>query len=865
MNIKIPHINYKTVSLFVFSIIIGGLLWSDSVSAQWALVTAGSSTESLSDAAFNILWTILNALYIITLPVLILAWKAMDNSMIYGEFMNLDKPLYMLWNMSRTFANFAIGWVLLWKVFNYIFSKDTEWPVFIKNLIIKSIAIVLGINFSRFALGALLDLSTIGTYSLWAMPLGAIKEVNGDKDMPILSIVSYFNFQSNNAVSTAGTLKVIDPYIYYKRGAINIPECEDFHHGIILWPKYYPTITNKTDVSFTGWNIGTNPRQYCVINTQTLADITDLETWKDTHMKEPFYTWWRENNSERNRIMKNIVQSLEQSTSCTEDIEVSWTSGTTGTILGSNIMELKDNLKFWERGRSDYTFCKETTTPLVISKNAYNETGRKYDFINGWQAPYGTQPAQTFNNLFNQSKGMVWPFVTLYMTLLNFSNLSHTSTQDASINNTIGGLLDFTLKAIISIAVFVPLIALAAILIIRVILLWGIIAFIPLWIVYKWLEGELPKWLKWGGDIKTPAILWWASFDAKWIIWLIFAPIVPVFVLSISIIILQTFQIELSKSMDSENQTRAFFGISSSVDQTDPSITCTDFWGLQQMCYKSDPDTNVWSSFANLIPRLFLNIFWIGLMWMLMKIAISSTGMASKVGETVMGYGKEALGAIPIPGLGGAWSPIRVGTLGRMGDIIERSADAKLRQVNQESDNVVNSYFNPSSKQPNEEPQKNMFTISNTEAVKTKMKEKGIVALNDSKITNRLNSFSEVLEKEDKQAYSQFWSLTTIADKSQALLNYINSDLDPDNKLRVDRNLLIKSILEPKLYTIRTTTESTRLQELKSELKSFIENDEKLWNGTSIIKLFETEPVYKNILDEVFWTNNNSPNNASNP
>jgi hypothetical protein len=33
----------------------------------------------------------------------------MDNSMIYGEFINLDKPLYMLRNLSRTFANFAIG------------------------------------------------------------------------------------------------------------------------------------------------------------------------------------------------------------------------------------------------------------------------------------------------------------------------------------------------------------------------------------------------------------------------------------------------------------------------------------------------------------------------------------------------------------------------------------------------------------------------------------------------------------------------------------------------------------------------------------------------------------------------------------
>ena len=45
----------------------------------------------------------------LALPILIIAGKAIDNSMVYGTFMNLDKPLYMLWNMSRTFANFAVG------------------------------------------------------------------------------------------------------------------------------------------------------------------------------------------------------------------------------------------------------------------------------------------------------------------------------------------------------------------------------------------------------------------------------------------------------------------------------------------------------------------------------------------------------------------------------------------------------------------------------------------------------------------------------------------------------------------------------------------------------------------------------------
>jgi hypothetical protein len=42
------------------------------------------------------------------IPFATIAGKMMTNSMIYGEFLNLDKTLYMLRNISRTFSNFAV-------------------------------------------------------------------------------------------------------------------------------------------------------------------------------------------------------------------------------------------------------------------------------------------------------------------------------------------------------------------------------------------------------------------------------------------------------------------------------------------------------------------------------------------------------------------------------------------------------------------------------------------------------------------------------------------------------------------------------------------------------------------------------------
>ncbi len=91
-------------------------------------------------------------------------------------------------------------------------------------------------------MGALLDLSTIATYGLGAMPLGAIKEVQKDKDMPILAIMSFFDYQSTTSTSLAGVTNVVKPHMYYKRGNISIPQCAKLKNGIVVGPEYYPTI-----------------------------------------------------------------------------------------------------------------------------------------------------------------------------------------------------------------------------------------------------------------------------------------------------------------------------------------------------------------------------------------------------------------------------------------------------------------------------------------------------------------------------------------------------------------------------------------------------------------------------------------------
>lgn len=842
------------------------LFFSDSVFAQGAgtIATEGSKTDSIADALFNGMWSLLNILYMITLPVLIIAGKAMDNSMVYGEFMNLDKPLYMLWNMSRTLANFAIGWVLLWKIFNYIFSKETGTPAILKDIIIRWTLIVLWINFSWFGLWVLIDLSTVATYTLGAMPLWAIKEINKDKDMPILSIMSFFDYQSTNSKAQAGIQKNIPPYIYYKRWNINIPPCAKNYHGFIIWPEYYPTLPNKTDVSFTGRKKDDTSKQYCALTPQTLADITNLEKRKTENLSAiaPI-----ENNKERNWKMKDVINSLMNSTSCNTNITLTGTAGGIHIIAANNIQQLwlSWTLQFGDGQKTSYTFCSTTANSndkLTITHNAYNNNNRTKVFLKGGEEPYSTEESQTLNNLVNQSQGMVGPFVTLYMTLLDFSNLSTINQDNLSLQNSIGGFTEFLLKSAISVAVFIPLVALAATLIIRVVLLRAIIAFVPLGIVFWWLGKDIP-W-GWGWSIKLPGALWWASIDSKnagsSIIWLIFAPVLPVFAISISLIILQTLQLEMWKAISTENKGRQFFWIQSVVSTTDPNISCIDFWGMQETCYKTDPNTDSWSWFANLIPWLFVNIFGIWLMWMMVKVSLSSSSITASIGESIMEKWAKALWSIPIiPWLGWKW--ISASTIGKIPKFIDEGIEDKFREWDNKDMELLQ-WALWKTKDSSE------WTESWSKAmIITKPKETKEAFINEIKNNNDyIKAFSTSLEKSGDTKARQIFTSLSNADQSQETLKFIDT-LDTTQKpTNLNTDNLIKQILEPQLKAIYDEKDENTKKNLLDNLKTQIENtDNKLWWADKAKSLFSTNPTYSDILNKLFSTNRNSTTGQQNP
>ena len=67
---------------------------------------------------------LLNMFSWLRLPLATLAGKLMGNGFIYGEFFNLDKILYSLWGMSRTFANYLVGILILYTLSEKLLTEE---------------------------------------------------------------------------------------------------------------------------------------------------------------------------------------------------------------------------------------------------------------------------------------------------------------------------------------------------------------------------------------------------------------------------------------------------------------------------------------------------------------------------------------------------------------------------------------------------------------------------------------------------------------------------------------------------------------------------------------------------------------------
>lgn len=143
-------------------------------------------------------------LYLIFWPLLAIAAAAMDNSLVYGGAFHLTNVLFQFWQIVRTFANYTIGLYFVGSILAAFFWNKLEnvFSGLIKNVAIAAILV----NFSRWMMAALIDLSTLMTFSLWALPLHAL----GDDQVFKENV--YYMKTFNNLNLNASTAKNADKF-----------------------------------------------------------------------------------------------------------------------------------------------------------------------------------------------------------------------------------------------------------------------------------------------------------------------------------------------------------------------------------------------------------------------------------------------------------------------------------------------------------------------------------------------------------------------------------------------------------------------------------------------------------------------------
>lgn len=259
--------------------------------------------------------------------------------------------------------------------------------------------------------------------------------------------------------------------------------------------------------------------------------------------------------------------------------------------------------------------------------------------LNSWTAAYATgtlffngSETVTISSIIQKSKWFVGPLVTIYSSLLHFAQLT-----SASITSVSGTSWVFIMKSLVAVALFFPLIALALVLIARIGVLWLYIVASPFIILKETFK------IKMGGMDEYLSV--------KNVLWIIFAPVITVAALSISLI----FMTALVDWFNSQNNTTVIdqvFGIEKLNNAQNGNDAISIGWVAQLEFSKLD-----WWWTMDWFSRLMINFFAIGLMWMIFFAALAANKLGKSIGGKVEEIWTNVFSTLPILPIGkdGAW------------------------------------------------------------------------------------------------------------------------------------------------------------------------------------------------------------------
>jgi len=628
--------------------------------AQTATATALS--ESIQEKVF-FYNSILNGLYLLIRPALALAWFALDNSMIYGSFLGLDAPLFLIWNIIKNIANFTLWFMVLFEILKNFFTTGEQGKKAF-DVIKKALIAWVLIQSSWFLMGAMIDVSTIATYSIGGMPLHILDNDNQCKDigtMKMLPVGSRVNFtaenQSNNSIDNSFV------YYYYVNNADGesksyFSPCELYDGKRVVGQKYR---------SGAGW-IPYNTDGYCILPNNMFAYFSGGQIAANSDVLDEINASLNDQNA-LSPVTDDANAHIHYSNNLTE---IATLSGWWLNDPEVRTERADDDLIFNVHG----TIISDPTNDgpwIHLLNKGPNSAITVFD-----QAP-------ELKDLIDKAEWYVGVLITLYKSILNFVSFN---TGSSSVD-TFVMFLEALLKIAFGIALLVPLIILAAALLIRIGYIWMFIALSPIIALKIAFTDESSIKGLWS---KIPLL----KDGIGSVLRMVFAPVIITFALSFSLVFMTALITSINNTENNPSQcmwTQTQFYESMNVTLTTWDDTRTyQIAGIAEVS-QSAFGLNVTGAQKDIFGWILINLFGAAIVWLLLLVVIETVFKWTPVEKwnlsKTAGNMLASVPIIPVPDGAGGWTGIGAGTAA---SLVEAKSSDIARDLNPrtQADDILN-------------------------------------------------------------------------------------------------------------------------------------------------------------------------------
>lgn len=635
MNIRKKLLGLATIiglsfAVFTPSTFMGSITHAQEKTTEQTTTNQSQTKSTIAEQALNEFWTfmdiVLKIIYMIIWPMLFLAGIALDNSMVYGSFFHMDAPLWSFWNITKNFANFALGFMVLFAILKSILSSiGSDKGSSARNpmeIIKKTLIAGILIQASWFIIAVLIDISTIATYAVWGLPMALLNDTKiWSGTHQIRQTESHLEFNNINKIQEE------DFKIWYKTEVekgnyINISPCLIKKLGsdsYIIGRKYWGSEFNSQSMNIQSEKVQIKTTDYPQRNVCIYANTPYFfNEFPNTNDKI--------DNDYHTTLLKNIEEL--QASENISNLEECWfiiNLSKERNEFNCNPLLINVNIDESLKKEKDFQSFEKIFGELK------SQDIKPGDISSAWGKTWFSQTlAPTVGQIIEKTKGFVGPFVTIYASIMDFANLSDGNSNAWSISKNAGNII---IKTFVAVGLVFPLIALAAILFIRIGFLRAVIAASPILVLVNVFKDTIKIDLK--------------AFSLQKIIRAIFAPVITVFALSIAVIFMTT----LSNALSTNNieKINVMENLGWTIKDLGPE-TSMEIAGFT-IIYPKVVDTYAGAT-GDWFSWLLLSFCGIGIMWFLVFAAVKAGDVTDQVASGIQKFGENVFKTTPIIPIG---------------------------------------------------------------------------------------------------------------------------------------------------------------------------------------------------------------------